>query len=234
MSEEATYATSSGLSGAGTGAMAGATIAALTASGPVGWGALAAGAAWGALAGGSIGDIGGFLGGSKAKKARKYAQKAAKIQQQREQEAYRQNLLAQIRQARISRASNLAAAVAAGTEEGSGTQAALSSIGSQISNVVEYMSVDRGRAVQYANYMAKAGKNAQSAKDIMTLTNGIIDFAGNVAQAGAIAYKASDTPNTTQSGRVSMSELPMDNGFTIKANQTVGQTTPYKPMNVKL
>ena len=40
MNEQATYATSSGLSGAGTGAMAGAAIAAMAASGPVGWGFL--------------------------------------------------------------------------------------------------------------------------------------------------------------------------------------------------
>ena len=230
MNEQATYATSSGLSGAGTGAMAGAAIAAMAASGPVGWGVLAAGAAWGALAGGSIGGIGGFMGGSKAKKARKYAQKAAAIQQQREQEAYRQNLLSQIRQARISRASNLATAVAAGVEEGSGAQAALSSIGSQISNVVEYMSVDRGRAVQQAEYLYRAGKNAQAAKDIMTITNGLIDFAGNAA----VAYSYSQQPQKKQPTQGQQTEMT----YTLASgapsvNNTVPPIPQPKPIFLK-
>ena len=182
MNEQASGATSMGLSGAG----AGMAVAALAATGPIGWGTLAAGAVIGAVVGGT----GGFLSGSKAKKARKYAQKAAKIQKQREQEAYRQSLLSQIRQARISRASNLAAAVAAGTEEGSGAQGALSSIGSQISNIVEYMSVDRGRAVKQASYLAKAGKSAAAAQQIQSITNGIIDLGSGIASA----YAATKTP----------------------------------------
>lgn len=229
MNEQATYATSAGLSGAGTGAIAGAAVGRVV----PGIGTVA-GAVIGGVIGGLGGGIGGFMGGRKAKKAKKYAKKAAKIQQQREQEAYRQSLLSQIRQARISRASNLAAAVAAGTEEGSGAQAALSSIGSQTANVVEYMSVDRGRAVQQAHYITKANKNAQAAKDIMTITNGLIDFAGNVAAAGAMMYNAGQTTGASQGTRVPMSDISTNNNFTVKSNSTLGPTTPYKPMNIKL
>ena len=197
MNEQASGATSSGLSGAGTGAAAGAAIGAM--AGGVG---AVPGAVIGAVIGGTIGVVGGFMSGGKAKKARKYAQKAAAIQQQREQEAYRQSLLAQIRQARISRASNLAAAVAAGTEEGSGAQATLSSIGSQISNIVEYMSVDRGRAVEQANYLSRAKKNAASAQQIQSITNGILDLGSGIAGAYAATAKANTPSQTTQQTNV--------------------------------
>lgn len=218
MNEQVGGATGGALSGAGTGASVGAMV-----GGPVG---AVAGAAIGAV----VGGIGGFMSGSKAKKARKYAQKAAKIQQQREQEAYRQNLLSQIRQARISRASNLATAVAAGVEEGSGAQAALSSIGSQISNVVEYMSVDRGRAVQQAHYLAKAGKNAQAAKDIMTITNGLIDFAGNAA----VAYSYSQQPQKQQPTQDQQTEMTYTRASGAPSvNNTVPPIPQPKPIFLK-
>jgi len=185
MNEQASGATSGALGGAATGAAAGAAFGGV-------------GAVVGAVVGGVIGGVGGFMSGGKAKKARKYAQKAAAIQQQREQEAYRQSLLAQIRQARISRASNLAAAVAAGTEEGSGAQATLSSIGSQTANIVEYMSVDRGRAVEQANYLSRAKKNAVSAQQIQSITNGILDLGSGISSAYATTAKANTPQQTTQ------------------------------------
>lgn len=221
MSEQESGAASGVMGGAGTGVVAGATIGSVI----PGVGTLAGGII-GGIVGGAVGGIGGFMGGSKAKKARKYAQKAAKIQQQREQEAYRQSLLSQIRQARISRASNLAMAVAGGIEEGSASQGNLSSIGSQISNVVEYMSVDRGRAVQQANYLAKAGKNAQAAKTINSITNGILDLGSSIASA----YGSSNKPSLTgqsNSGRVQPSSLNMSNNFTVVSNKDYGNATEY-------
>ena len=95
------------------------------------------------------------------------------------------------------------------------------------------MSVDRGRAVEQAYYLSRANKNAQSAKDIMTLTNGLIDFAGTAASAGAMMYNP-NTANPTSGTRVPMSDISMDKNFTVKSNSTLGPTTPYKPMNVKL
>jgi len=226
MSEEATYAASGAMSGAGAGVSTGAAVGAAIgmAGGPIG---IVAGAAIGAAVGATVGAIGGFMGGKKAKKARKYAQKAAAIQQQREQEAYRQSLLAQIRQARISRASNLAAAVAAGTEESSGAQAALSSIGSQTANIVEYMSVDRGRAVQQAAYLSKAKKNAAAAQQIQSITNGIIDLGSSIASAYA-ATKTPTAPTVQDTGRVGYGSGNMlDSNFNIVSSNTYGGTTPY-------
>lgn len=228
MNEQVSGATSGGLSGAGSGVAAGATVGAAIgmAGGPIG---AVGGAVIGAAVGATIGAIGGFMSGGKAKKAKKYAQKAAKIQQQREQEAYRQSLLAQIRQARIARASNLAAAVAAGTEEGSGAQATMSSIGSQIANVVEYMSVDRGRAVQQAAYLSKAKKNAAAAQQIQSITNGIIDLGSSIASAYA-ATKTPTAPTAQDTGRVGYGSGNMlDSNFNIVSSNTYGGTTPYVP-----
>ena len=169
------------LSGAGTGAKAGAAF------GP--WGA-----AIGAAIGGAIGSVGGFMSGKKKKKAKRYARMAAQLQQQREDEAYKQNFLSQIRQARISRASALASIVAAGSEEGSGAEGALSSYGAQTGNIVEYLSVDRGRAKLAAAYSARAQKNASTASAIDQTTQGLINLGGSIAQAYATSTPQDTTP----------------------------------------
>lgn len=195
MNETASGATSGALSGAGQGAAAGAAFG--------GWGAVIGG-----VIGGVVGGLGGGFAGSKAKKATKYARKAVKIQKEREQEAYRQNLLAQIRQARISRASNLAASVAAGIEEGSGSQATLSSIGSQISNVVEYMSVDRNKAVKQAKYMQRAGLNANKAKQIQSITNGLVNLGVGITDA----YTAVATPEVKKQQQPQQTNVGVDYG----------------------
>lgn len=158
------------ISGASTGASAGAAF------GP--WGAVIGGVI-GAVAGG----IGGFVSGGKKKKASRYMKLATQLQQQREAEAYKQNLLAQIRQARIARTSALASAVAAGSEEDSGAQGALSSYGAQTANIVEYLSVDRGRAINIANYTARAKKNLNTASSIDTMSNGIISLGAAITKA---------------------------------------------------
>ena len=199
MSEEAKGATSGALQGAAAGASVGAF------GGPVGMGI---GAAVGAVVGGAWGSIGGRHGD----KAKKYMRKARKIQQQREAEAYRQSLLSELRKGRIQRASNLAAAVAAGIEEGSASQANLSSIGSQISNVVEYMSVDRGRAVQYAEYMAKAKKQANKAKDTMSALSTTATVVGAIGMVGSGIAAASSTASAEAAGQVAVTQAGVEAG----------------------
>lgn len=185
------------LSGAGSmtsaGAVAGATIGSVVPGVGTAFGAVVGGAI-GAVVGGIAGGIGGAFSGKKKKKAKRYARMAAALQKQREEEAYKQSFLSQVRSARIARASALASIIAAGTEEGSGAQGALSSYGSQTANIVEYLSVDRGRAVQAAKYAARAKKNMSTASAIDKTTSGLIDLGGAIAKAGASAYAASQIP----------------------------------------
>lgn len=178
------------------------------------------GAAIGGVVGGIAGGIGGFMSGKKKKKAAKYMKKANQIQQQREAEAYKQNLLSQIRQARITRASMLATTVAAGAEEGTGSQGALASYGSQTANIVEYMSVDRGRAIDVANYMARAKKNLSTANAITSTTNGLINLGSSIANAYA-SYKGNI--NAQQEG------LKQSGGYRFNTDNslTLGEGMPY-------
>ena len=189
------------MSGAGTGMGAGASVGAAVGmvGGPAGAAAGAlVGAGIGAAIGGLVGGVGGFMSGGKKKKAAKYAKKARALQRQREDEAYKQNLLSQIRQARISKASMLASTVAAGAEEGSGSEGALSSYGAQTANVVEYLSVDRGRAVQAAYYASRAKKNASTASAIDTTAQGIVNLGASAANAYASYKSAQPTPSDVQ------------------------------------
>lgn len=193
MNEQEGSTLQGGLGGAGQGAAAGAAVGSVVPG--IGTGL---GLAVGAVIGGAIGGIGGFMSGGKKKKAAKYMKKAIALQQQREAEAYKQNMLSQIRNARIARASAMAATVAAGTEEGTGAQGALSSYGSQTANVVEYLSVDRGRAVQAAQYTARAKKNLSTAAAIDTTTNGIINLGASIANAYASYKSAQPTSKGVQ------------------------------------
>lgn len=155
--------------GAATGAVQGAAAGAAV-GGPVG-AAIGAviGTAWGAFAGG-LGD-----------KAEKKLKQAKRIQRQRERDAYKQRLLSTLRQGRIQRASSLAAAVAANAINSSGTEAALSSIGSQIANQVEYMSVDQGRALKVEQLTSKGqklAKRAETHQQAMSTTATVVGLAG--------------------------------------------------------
>lgn len=221
--------------GAGQGAMSGASAGASVGAvvgGPVG-------AAVGAVIGAVVGGVAGVFAGGHAKKAKKAMKRAAAIQQEREKESYRQQLLSQIRQARIARASNLAAAVAAGIEEGSGSQGAMSSIGSQISNVVEYMSVDRGRAVEIANLYAKAKKEAKMSNDQMQTiqtTSAIIGGVGagmNIYAAGANAAagegaKAMAEQSTMQSSLAASSNPALSASLANSAASYTSQAAAYQ------
>ena len=231
MSETAIGAGSGAVSGAATGAVVGSVIP--------GVGTLA-----GAIVGGLIGSTWGGISGSfgdkskkKAKQAKQALQLAAMIQQQREEEAYRQNLLAEIRSARLQRSSSLAAAVAAGVEEGSGAQGALSAIGSGIANLVEYMSVDRGRAVQigqlqtYSEHLSnKAQKLSKKSQTSAQAMNTTFALAGMGASLYSMAGAASAT-NAANAASTSGTGYSTASGFgSGAANQAAGAkalSTPF-------
>lgn len=147
----------------------------------------AAGASFGAVVGAVVGGVAGAFGGAKGGKYGDTAiqkQKLADfIQYQREQEAYRQQYLRVLREGRIQRASSLAAAVAMGIESGSGAQAALSSIGSQVANQVEYMSVDRAREILASYLQGESTRYQKKSSDTM----GMVSTASTVVGAiGAV------------------------------------------------
>ena len=213
------------LGGAGQGAEAGAAVGAAIGSAAGGVGALPGaliGGAIGAVVGAIGGGIGGFMSGGKKKKAAKYMKMATAIQQQREAEAYKQNLLSQIRQARITRASMLATTVAAGAEQGSGSQGALASYGSQTANIVEYMSVDRGRAVQVAQLSARAKKNLSTAQAIDTTTNGIIQLGSSIANA----YASAKNYQNLQQQQIPNQSLTLSQGLPYLNNEGQVQYVP--------
>lgn len=187
------------------------------------------GGPWGALIGGligaTVGTVGGFLSGKKRSRAKKYARMAAAIQQQREAEAYKQNFLAQMRQARIERASMLASTVAAGAEEGSGSQGALSSYGSQVANIAEYMSVDRGRALQAAYYSSRAKKNTSVAQSI----DSFVQTMHEVAAAGPAIYGSSSQQATiADKGNVRMQTYGQEVAYNTNYNPNT-MLPPIKP-----
>lgn len=168
--------------GAGTGFVQGAAAGAAV-GGPVG-AAIGAiiGTAWGAFAG-SLGD-----------KAEKKLKRANQLQRQREQDAYKQRLLSTLRQGRIQRSSALAAAVAANAINSSSTVGALSSIGSQVANQVEYMSVDQGRAVKIEQLTGKAqklSKKAETHQQAMSATSTAISL-GALAASGTAAASGTE------------------------------------------
>lgn len=191
--------------GAATGAVQGAGAGAAVGSVIPGVGTLIGG-----VVGAVIGGVWGAFGGSFGDKAEKKLKKAKAIQRQREEEAYRQQLLSVLRQGRIQRSSALAAAVAANAIGSSSTVGALSSIGSQIANQVEYMSVDQGRLkeieslVGSAKSLAKRGESISGALSVtttaMSAAAGVYGLAsasaGTTAATGEIAAGTAGSSGT--------------------------------------
>lgn len=198
MSEQQKGATSGAMQGAAAGASAGAAIGSII---PV------VGTAIGAVVGGIIGGVAGAFGGAKGGKYGDTAiqkQKLANfIQYQREEEAYRQQYLRVLREGRIQRASSLAAAVAMGIEQGSGSQAALSSIGSQIANQVEYMSVDRGREVLASYLQGEAARYQKKSSDTMGMVSTastVVGAIGTAISLGSSMAASSAAASASQAG----------------------------------
>lgn len=173
------------LAGAGSGAVAGAAIGSV--GGPIG-------AAAGAVIGAIVGAVGGVFSGLSSNKAKKKRKKAAAIQRQREEAAHEQSILYDIRKARIARASSLAASVAAGATQSSGSSGALSSIGSQVANTIEYKSVDAGRAAEISSLIGEAKSLEQRAEDIWGITETFLE----TGEAFAEAYKITGTSKRTE------------------------------------
>ena len=187
---------SQSLSGASSGAIAGlgvesALVAAGLATGPVGWAGLAIGAGVGLLTGSGLG----FLSGSKARKANKYAKKAAAIQLERERNATDATLLQQIRQGRMTREASAAAIATSGIETSSLATSALSSVGSQTGYNLQYLANDRRLYELYANYMRKASKATQSYQQLVALSGSISSVLQSVGTLG-LAYAKNKSKST--------------------------------------
>lgn len=217
MSNAATGAGTGAIQGAGAGAAVGMMV-----GGPVGAGV-------GAVIGAVVGGVWGGFGGSLGDKAEKKLKQAKQLQRLREQDAYKQKLLSTLRQGRIQRSSALASAVAANAINSSSTEAALSSIGSQIANQVEYMSVDQGRAVkieQLTNKASKLAKRAETQQQLLSATTGSIF---QLATVGGSA-KNPQTPSSTQ-----VYDAPIGPTQTVYANpigpQPLTYTYPIGPSN---
>lgn len=123
---------------------------------------------WGTAVGAVVGGAIGFSMGKKARKSKKYQQKAIAVQQEREQNAVQAQYIAQLRQARMARAGSMAGAITSGIETSSLSTSALSSIGSQAQYNVQYTSEDRRLFQLYAQYMQRAGKNLDTYKTLYT------------------------------------------------------------------
>lgn len=145
-----------------------------------------------------IGTVWGAFAGSKIDKAEKKLKQAKALQRQRERDAYKQRLLSTLRQGRIQRASSLAAAVAANAINSSGTEAALSSIGSQIANQVEYMSVDQGRINKIEALVGSADKLARQAQLHEDLMSTVSSASSNIATQQKLDKIATPKPSSTQ------------------------------------
>lgn len=158
--------------GAAGGILGAGLVAAGLVSGPVGWGILGAGAAIGAITGG--------FGGSKARRSKKYAKKAAAIQMQRESNAAEATMLQQIREGRITRAYSTASADALGISSSSLSTSSLSSIGSQTGYNLQYLANDRRLYSLYSAYMSKAGKAAQAYQTMLSLQGAASNLAMSI------------------------------------------------------
>ena len=171
--------------GAATGAAIGAALTSW--SGP--------GALIGASVGSAIGGIAGSIGiGNKAKK---YAKKARRVQQERERNAQDAAYLQLIREARFARSGSLAASTTYGLATSSLATSALSSIGSQSHYSVQYTANDQRLVQLYNRYMKKAGGYAKAAQTTLA-TGQLASLAfgiGGVA-SGAFAGAASQPVGT--------------------------------------
>lgn len=143
---------------------------------------------WGTAIGAAVGLVGGLFGGRSSSKARKkrnrYLRLANEAQQQREANAAEAQYLSDIRKARISRASSLAAASTAGIATSSLTTSALGSIGSQLGYNINSLAEDRRLYSIYADYMRKAGAAAENYASKSAMFNTIYSTA---LQAGMAA-----------------------------------------------
>lgn len=183
--------------GAATGAAIGA--AATSWSGP---GALI-GAAVGSVVGGIAGSIG--LGN----KAKKYAKRARRVQQERERNAQGAQYLSMVREARMARAGSLAASASYGIDTSSLATSALSSIGSQSQYSVQYTANDQRLLELYKKYLKKAGAYSKAAQT--TLTAGQIS--GTLFSMGA-AYASAGATAMATAGNEAMAE-----GVTVGATE---------------
>jgi hypothetical protein len=156
------------IGGAAAGVASGAKIGA--AFGPVG---MAVGAV--------LGGIAGLFGGSKKRKARKYAAKVEAEEArmvERAQAVQRRDL---IRQMRIARAQALAAGSSeSGGLMSSGVQGAVSSIGSQGKFNLGYFDTQIANQQLRNNYARRAGKYASQASNIF----GVLDAGVQLAESG--------------------------------------------------
>ena len=227
MSEKSKGATSGATQGAGAGLSAGASIGSFF--GPMG---TAIGAVVGGIVGGVAGAFGGAKGGKYGDKAIQMQRLANLVQAQREAEAYRQQFLSVLRQGRIQRASSLAAAVAMGIEGGSGAQASASSIGSQIANQVEYMSVDRGREILASYLQGESARLQKKSSDTMGKVSTISTAVGAIGTAISLgsslaASSAASTAAKAGAGGVAQASGVGSSAATSTASSiagTAGQT----------
>lgn len=212
MSNAAKGAATGAVQGAGAGAAVGSVIPGI-------------GTVVGAAVGAVVGGVWGAFGGSFGDKAEKKLKQAKRIQKQREQDAYKQKLLSTLRQGRIQRSSALAAAVAANAINSSSTVGALSSIGSQIANQVEYMSVDQGRAVKIEQLTNKAKKLADTAE----MHQQLITYTSAAVTAGANAYALANAATTAGGVKLAGDAAAAGNAYTYPVGQ-VGAPTTIKAM----
>lgn len=145
------------------------------------------GSVWGAVAGGIIGGVAGYIGGNQAARARKMYNRGMKMQRTlslTQAAVARRDL---IRQARIERASAVAASAAQeGGLQSSAPAGAISSYGSQFGFNLGYFDRTIQRYLMMQKYIDKAGKYARRSGDTMNYLNmaiGIVNAAGSVQGA---------------------------------------------------
>lgn len=207
MSEKSKGATSGGMQGAAAGASFGAAVGSVI---PV------VGTAIGAVVGGIVGGVAGALGGAKGggygDTAIRKQRMANFIQFQREQEAYRQQYLRVLREGRIQRASSLAAAVAMGIEGGSGAQASVSSIGSQIANQVEYMSVDRAREIIVSYLQGESARYQKKSSDTMGMVSTASTVVGAIGTAISLGSSLAASSAATTAAKAGVNGISQASG----------------------
>lgn len=150
----------------------------------------------GAIIGGTVGAITGGIVGSKARKAKKYARKAVKVQQERESNAQDAQYLAMVRQARLARAGSLAASASYGIDTSSLATSALSSIGSQSQYSIQYTANDQRLLERYKYYMKKAGQRAKQSQTILAglqLVSSLVAVGGSLNNAGTAAEQTAES-----------------------------------------
>ena len=171
------------IGGAASGAASGAKIGAAV-GGPVG-----------AAVGAVLGGIAGLFGGSKKRKARKFAARAAAEDvrmTERAQAVQRRDI---IRQMRMARAQTLAAGSSeTGGLMSSGIQGSISSIGSQGRFNLGYFDTQIQNQLLRNDYARRAGKYAGQAGDIF----GLLEAGTTLADAGLLSGWGKEKPKTTQ------------------------------------